>query len=131
MPRLAITFRIRPGTEDKVRELLANYPAPNWQTADGARLVSTSVFMKDNVVVRMIEVDGEIPSLIRHIAQEPNIQNVERELDQYVVEEDRRDFSSPAGAREFFRKAMMQHVTTRIAAPVATATAATVVGGAQ
>jgi hypothetical protein len=131
MPRLAITFRIRPGTEEKVRELLANYPAPSWQTADGARLVSTSVFMKDQVVVRMIEVDGAIPSLIRHIAQEPNIQNVERELDQYVVDEDRRDFSAPGGARDFFRKAMMEHVTTRIAPPVPADAEPATVGSAE
>jgi hypothetical protein len=69
MPRLAIMFRVRPGTEDKVRELLANYPAPKWTAADGTRLVSTSVFMKDGIVVRMIDIDGNVPGLVAHIAR--------------------------------------------------------------
>lgn len=115
MKRFAITFRVRPGTEDQVRELLANYPAPDWVTADGTRLLSTSVFMKDGIVVRMIEIEGELLSLIRHISQEPHIQDVERELAKYLVAEDQRDASTPDGARDFFRKAMMEHITTRVA----------------
>jgi hypothetical protein len=115
MQRFALMFRIKPGTEDKVRDLLANYPRPNGVAADGTRLVSTSVFMKDGLIVRMIEIDGSIQGLTAHLSTEPSIQNVEKELDKYLVDEDRRDASTPEGARGFFRKAMMEHVTTRIA----------------
>ena len=113
--RIAVMFRVKPGTEDKVRDLLANYPPPTRVTPDGTRLVSTSVFMKDGLVVRMIEIDGNLPSLMGHIAQDPSIQRVEAELDGYLVEEDRRNANTPEGAREFFRRAMMEHITTRIA----------------
>jgi hypothetical protein len=113
MDRYAIMFRVQPGTEDKVKELLANYPPPTRVTPDGTRLVSTSVFMKDGLVIRMIEIDGKLPSLMAHISQEPAIQKVEEELHRYLVEEDRRDASTPEGARDFFRRAMMEHVTTR------------------
>lgn len=113
MQRFAIMFRVRPGTEEKVRDLLANYAPPNLAAADGTRLVSTSVFMKDNLVIRMIEIDGDLRGLIRHISSEPSIQAVERELDKYLVDEDRRDASTPDGARQFFQRAMMEHVTTR------------------
>ncbi|MFD5089253.1 SchA/CurD-like domain-containing protein [Amycolatopsis thailandensis] len=115
MERFAVMFRIRPGTEDAVRELLANYPPPNRVTPAGTRLLSTSVFMKDGLVVRMIEIEGNLPDLVRHISAEPNIQEVERELDKYLVDSDRRDASTPDGAREFFRRAMMEHITTRVA----------------
>jgi quinol monooxygenase YgiN len=117
MQRFALMFRIKPGTEDRVRDLLANYARPNGVAADGTRLLSTSVFMKDRLVVRMIEIDGSLPGLAAHMSQEPNIQAVEAELDTYLVDEDRRDASTPEGARDFFRKAMMEHVTTRVAVP--------------
>ncbi len=115
MQRFALTFRVKPGSEETVKKLLASYPRPNWVAADGTRLVSTSVFMKDGVVVRMIEIDGQLPGLIAHLSSDPSIQAVETELDKYLVEEDRRDASNVHGAREFFRRAMMEHVTTRIA----------------
>ncbi|GIG92067.1 SchA/CurD-like domain-containing protein [Plantactinospora endophytica] len=116
MQRFAIMFRVRPGTEDRVRELLANYAPPAQVAPDGTRLLSTSVFMKDGLVIRMIEIDGSLPGLMAHIAREPGIQAVERELDNYLVEEDKRDASTPEGARAFFQKAMMEHVTTRVSA---------------
>lgn len=115
MRRFAIMFRVRPGTEDKVRDLLANYAPPRLTTSDGTKLLSTSVFMKDNIVVRVVEIDGEISGLVRHIASDPNTQAIERELDQYLVEEDRRDASTPEKARAFFARALMEHVTTRVA----------------
>ncbi|MEV4113918.1 SchA/CurD-like domain-containing protein [Nonomuraea sp. NPDC049695] len=121
LQRLAIMFRIKPGTEEQVRALLANYSAPAYVAADGTRMVSTSVFMKDQIVVRMIEIDGNVPSLMAHLAQDPNIQHVESELDNYVVEEDRRDASTPEGARDFFLRMGMDHVTTRRAPVGATA----------
>jgi hypothetical protein len=113
--RFAVMFRVRQGTEETVRNLLASYPPPARVTPDGTRLLSTSVFMKDGLVIRMIEIEGNLPELIKHIASEPSIQNVERELDKYLVEEDKRDASTPEGARDFFRRALMEHVTTRVA----------------
>ncbi|WP_433429278.1 SchA/CurD-like domain-containing protein [Nonomuraea sp. CA-141351] len=115
MQRYAVMFRVKPGTEDKVKDLLANYSRPGWVAPDGTRLMSTSVFMKDGLVVRMIEIEGNLPGLMRHLSQEPSIQRVEAELDKYLVEEDRRDASTPEGAREFFLRAMMETVTTRVA----------------
>src|SRR6266568_134736 len=91
------------------------WPTARWRprvTPDGTRLLSTSVFMKDGLVIRMIEIEGNLPELIKHIASEPSIQNVERELDKYLVEEDKRDASTPEGARDFFRRALMGHVKT-------------------
>lgn len=116
MQRIAITFRVRPGTEEIVKDLLSNYPPPEHFADDGTRLVSTSVFMKEGRVVRMMEIDGELPGLIKHISQQPSIQQVERELDKYVIEEDRRDWDAPGGAQAFFRRALMETVMTRHAA---------------
>ncbi|WP_158893918.1 HAD family acid phosphatase [Amycolatopsis anabasis] len=39
MQRYAITFRVRPGTADKVKELLRDYDPPEWVTPEGAEAV--------------------------------------------------------------------------------------------
>jgi hypothetical protein len=117
MQRFAIMFRVRPGTEETVQELLRTYESPRKVIDDENRLVSTSVFMKDGLIVRMIEIEGSLPRLMAHMSQDPNIQYVERELDKYLVDEDRRDTSTVTGAREFFSRALMTTVTTRISTP--------------
>lgn len=113
MERYAITFEVKPGSEGAVRELLTTYAPPEWVTPDGARLLGTSIFMKDGLVVRMMEIDGSLPRIMAHLARQPAIQELERKLDEHLVEP--RDMSSPAGARAFFQRAMMDHVTTRVA----------------
>lgn len=113
MQRYAITFRIKPDTVDQVKDLLASYLPPAWVTPDGTRLISTSVFVKDDIVVRMMEIDGNLASVMAHLARQPSVQELERQLDQYLAEP--RDMSTPEGARSFFRRAMMTHVTTRVA----------------
>src|SRR5437764_232648 len=110
MQRYAVTFRVRPETEEAVIQLLANYDPPDPIIDDETRLLSTSVFMKDGQVVRMIEFEGEFPKIMARLAQDPNIQYVERELDKYLVEEDKRDMSTPEGARKFFQRAIMKTV---------------------
>ncbi|WP_084963789.1 SchA/CurD-like domain-containing protein [Thermoactinospora rubra] len=113
MQRYAITFEIKPGSEAAVRELLSSYEPPEWVTADGTRLLSTSIFMKGTTVVRVMEIDGSLPGVMAHLARQPSIQKLERELDAHLAVP--RDMSSPEGARAFFLSAMMDHVTTRVA----------------
>jgi hypothetical protein len=114
MQRYAVTFRVRPGTEEDVANLLATYEPPNPEIDDETRLLSTSVFMKDQQIVRMIEFEGDFVKIMAHLSQDPSIQYVEHELDKYLIEEDRRDMSNPQGAKEFFMRAMMRTVTTRV-----------------
>jgi hypothetical protein len=111
--RFAVMFRIKPGSQEKVAELLAGYRPPEWTAPDGTRLLSTSVFMKDDLVVRLIELDGNLPGLMAHLAAQPTIRRVERDLAEHLVQQ--RDMSSPESARDFFLTAMMTHVTTRVA----------------
>lgn len=115
MQRYAVMFRVRPGTEDDVRRLFSSYDPPVRVIDDETQLLSTSIFMKDGLVIRMIEIEGSLPKVMAHLSQDSNIEYVERELDKYLVEEDRRDMSTPEGAKAFFVKAMMETVTTRVA----------------
>ncbi|MBB1253386.1 SchA/CurD-like domain-containing protein [Streptomyces alkaliterrae] len=118
MQRYAITFRVKPGSEEAVRRLLTDYPPPEPRAADGTRLLGTSVFMKGDVVVRMLEIEGELASAMAHLATQPAVRELERRLDPHLLEP--RDMSSREGARSFFQRALMTHLTTRVAAASST-----------
>lgn len=113
MQRYALTFTIKPEYADQVKKLLAQYEPPTSVTDDGARLVSTSIFVKGDTVVRFFEIEGALPSVMRHLAASPSIRRLEHDLDPFLAEP--RDLSTPEGARAFFGTAMMEHVTTRFA----------------
>ncbi len=112
----ALYWTVKPGTEDKVRELFQNYgrPDPVVKDADGnekGRLLGTQVFMKGNVAIRVMEIDGALPEVAAHLGRQPAIQELETKLDEYL--EEPRDMSDPEGARKFFMRTMMETVLAR------------------
>jgi hypothetical protein len=112
----ALLWKVKPGTEDKVRELFQNYgrPDPVVKDAEGnekGRLLATQVFMRDNTIVRVMEIDGALPDVAAHLGRQPAIQELETQLDQYL--EQPRDMSDPEGARKFFMSTMMECVLAR------------------
>src|SRR4051794_26186295 len=113
MDRYAITFPIRPGTSAKVIELLSGYPTPELTADAGARLLGTTVFLHEDTVVRVLDVEGPLPVVARHLAHDPVIAQVERELNPYLVTP--RDFGNPDSARRFFGNALMTPLTVRVA----------------
>jgi hypothetical protein len=113
MDRYAITFPIRPGASAQVAELLSGYPSPELHADAGARLLGTTVFLHDDTVVRVLDVEGPLPVVARHLAQDPVIAQVERELNPYLVTP--REFGNPDSARRFFANALMTPLTVRVA----------------
>jgi hypothetical protein len=112
----ALMWTVKPGTEEQVAELFANYqsPDPIVKDADGnekGRLLGTQVFMKDNVVVRVMEIDAALPDVAQHLGRQPAIQELERKLDPLLEVE--RDMSTPEGARAFFMSSMMRCLVAR------------------
>jgi hypothetical protein len=111
MKRHALAFRVRPGTETAVAELLSGYAAPKLEIDEDTRLLGTTVFMKGDLVVRVMEIEGDIAKVAPHLAAQPEIQAVERELNQYLVEP--LDPTDPAARRTFMARRMMQTVLHR------------------
>jgi len=113
----ALYWTIKPGSEDAVRELFKNYgrPDPIVKDADGnptgAKLLGTQVYMKGNVVIRAMEIEGTIPEVAAHLGRQPAIQELEKQLDQYL--EEPRDMSDPEAARKFFMRTMMETLLSR------------------
>jgi hypothetical protein len=115
--RTALMWTVKRGTEQKVKELFANYGRPEMIIRDEhgverGKLLSTLVFMKDNVVVRVADAEVEdVEMLARHLRQQPAIQELESQLDPYL--EEARDMSTPEGAQAFFRRAGMECLVAR------------------
>ncbi|MEY7970792.1 SchA/CurD-like domain-containing protein [Saccharomonospora xinjiangensis] len=108
MERHALTFRVLRGSEDRVRRVLAAYPRPETEIGNGCRLLSTTVFLWDNRVVRVIDVEGPLAAVAGHLASDPAIRRTEEELNPFLVLP--RDFSDPESVGRFFRRALMTRV---------------------
>ncbi|OQO94809.1 hypothetical protein B1813_01605 [Saccharomonospora piscinae] len=115
MERHALTFPVRPGTEAAAREVLRRYPRPDPDAGDGARLLATSVFCWRNHVVRVMDVRGPLPAIMRHVAADPAIRRTEEALNPLLAR--RRDLSDPEAVRAFFAHALMSRVAHQAAVP--------------
>ncbi len=112
----ALMWDIKPGSEEAVAELFANYGRPDHIVKDEegnekGKLLSTQVFLKGQTVVRVIEIEGSIIDVAPHMSRQPAIRELEAMLDEHLAEE--RDMSNPEGARAFFLNSLMRPLIVR------------------
>jgi hypothetical protein len=112
----ALIWTVKPGTEEKVKEIFRNYgrPDPVVKDEDGnvtGRLLGTQVFIKGNTVVRVMEVEGSLPAISAHLGKQPAVREVESKLDEVI--ETPRDMSNPQGAAKFFMDTAMECLVAR------------------
>ncbi|MDX3569673.1 SchA/CurD-like domain-containing protein [Streptomyces sp. ID05-47C] len=116
--RHALTFTVKPGSEEAVAKILADYASPEPRVDDTTRLIRTSLFMHGNRVVRAIEVRGDLLAALRHVARQPEVRAVEEAINPYLEQD--RDLDDPESARVFFTRAALpavHHVTAGEAKP--------------
>lgn len=114
--RHALTFTVKPGSEQVVAGILAGYRSPTAQVDGTTRLRRTSLFMRGNRVVRAVEVEGDLGNALRHVAAQPEVRAVEEAVNPYL--EESRDLGNPASARGFFARAALpavEHVASAAA----------------
>ncbi|MFI5633265.1 SchA/CurD-like domain-containing protein [Streptomyces sp. NPDC051664] len=110
--RHALTFTVRPGTEEIVAKILADYDSPQARVDEHTRLRRTSLFMHGNRVVRAVEVEGDLLAALRHVSRQPEVRAVEEAINPYLEQD--RDLTDPNSARMFFTRAALptvHHVT--------------------
>jgi hypothetical protein len=105
MNRVALTFTVRPGRQPQVARLLSGYCRPPLTVDCQTRLLRTSVFLGDSRVVRVIDVVGDLAAAFRHLAAQPEVQAVERSINEHLKQP--RDLSDPTAARSFFARATL------------------------
>ncbi|MET7287765.1 SchA/CurD-like domain-containing protein [Streptomyces sp. NPDC005573] len=106
--RHALTFTVKPGSEEKVAKLLSDYESPEPQVDGSTRLCRTSLYMHGNRVVRAIEVRGDLLAALRHVAQQPEVRAVEEAINPYLEQD--RDLDDQESARLFFTRAALPAV---------------------
>src|SRR6266481_4722386 len=98
MPYAAIMYRVKPGNEDKIAEIFAGFQrmdTPVFRDESGAeagRLLGTAVFVKEDVVVRVIHFEGDFSVLGRHVGCQRGVHLIEEKLQPILAE--RRDTTS-------------------------------------
>ncbi|MFE7775090.1 SchA/CurD-like domain-containing protein [Streptomyces sp. NPDC057445] len=106
--RHALTFTVKPGSEEVVAEILANYKSPESRVDDNTRLRRTTLFMHRNRVIRAVEVQGDLLAALRHVARQPEVQALEEAINPYL--EQYRDLNDQESARMFFTRSSLPAV---------------------
>ncbi|MFJ3922015.1 SchA/CurD-like domain-containing protein [Streptomyces sp. NPDC090022] len=112
--RHALTFTVKPGSEERVRELLAGYASPKARVDAHTRLARTTLFMHGNRVVRTVEIEGDLMAALRHVAMQPEVRAVEEAINPHLEQD--RNLDDPESARVFFMKAALpavHHIAAR------------------
>ena len=115
MPYAAITYRVKPGHEDEIAEIFASFQrvdTPDFSGDDGqraGRLLGTAVFVKDDVMVRVIHYEGDLGALAGHMAGQRGVHLIEQQLAPYLAQQ--RDTSTPQEFAKYFRNATMRCVS--------------------
>ncbi|MFF5448637.1 SchA/CurD-like domain-containing protein [Streptomyces sp. NPDC012888] len=115
--RHALTFTVRPGSEEAVAKLLADYDPPSAKVDDTTRLCRTTLFMHGNRVVRTVEVKGDLTKALRYVARQPEVRAVEEAINPYLEVD--RDLDDPESARVFFTRAALPAVHVMATDPAA------------
>lgn len=115
MPFAAITYNIKAGHEDQVADVFSNFQRPKSAVVPGdgdgqaSRILATAVFIRDSLLVRFIEYEGDLDVIARHMASQPGVQEVERKLKPYLSVP--RDTDTVEGFAATFRSSLLRSVT--------------------
>lgn len=113
---MALHFELKPGSEDDVATIFAESGRPDHTVRDEAghevgRLLRTLVFVGQARAVRVIEIEGDLMAVSKHMSQQQEVQELEAKLDQHLAKP--RDMTNPMGAAKFFAEAGMRCVLER------------------
>jgi SchA/CurD like domain len=115
MPFAAITYRVKPGHEDEIAKIFAEFqrvdtPVMRDEHDDQAgRLLGTAVFIKDDVMVRVIHYEGDFRVVAGHMGRQRGVHLIEEKLAPYLAFQ--RDTSTPEGFQAYFRDAVMRCIS--------------------
>jgi hypothetical protein len=115
MPFAAVTYRVKPGHEEEIAAIFKDFRRvdtpvlPGEAGSTAGRLLGTAVFIKDDVMVRVIHYEGDFSAIAGHMARQQGVHQVEERLAPFLAEQ--RDTRTEKGFRTYFRNATMKVLT--------------------
>jgi hypothetical protein len=113
MPFVAITYDIKPGCEEELAEIFGSFRRVGSPAVRGAgettRILATALFIRDDTMVRFIEYEGDLDAVIRHMATQPGVQEIERKLKPYLTRP--RDTDTVEGFVATFKRSMLRPIS--------------------
>jgi hypothetical protein len=113
MPVAAVTYDIKPGHEEEIAEVFGSFRRVGGSPvirdageAEAGRIRSTAVFIRDAVLVRFIEYDGDLDAVLRFMAVQPGVQELERRLAPFLASP--RQTATPEGFVETFHRSELR-----------------------
>ncbi|WP_433254632.1 SchA/CurD-like domain-containing protein [Streptosporangium sp. CA-135522] len=115
----AITYKIKPGAEEEIAEIFspANFKraaTPVMRDGQGSQtglVLGTGLFIQDDTMVRVIQYDGELDDVARHMASQRGVREAEERIAPYLAEP--RDTSTEEGFLAYFGKSTMRCLQQR------------------
>ncbi|MDQ1041642.1 hypothetical protein QFZ75_008144 [Streptomyces sp. V3I8] len=111
MPLAALTYDIKDGCEEELKEIFGSFrrvPSASVPDPDGketTRILATAVFLRGAALVRVIEYEGDLEAVARHMAAQPGVRDVERRLKPYLTRP--RDTDTPEGFVATFTRSLL------------------------
>ncbi len=115
MPYAAITYRVKPGHEDEIAEIFGgtkrvSTPVLRDDSGDEVgKLLGTAVFIKEDVVVRIIHYEGDFAAIGRHMGQQQTVHLLESQMAKYLAEN--RDTTDTGKFANHFRNSTMRCIS--------------------
>jgi len=108
-----LIYPLKAGHEDVVASIFANSGRPDHEVKDddgnvAGRLLRTLVFVGPALAIRVIEVQGDLRAVSRHMSRQEPVRAFEREVEEHLAVP--RDMVTPEGAMAFFASAGMRAV---------------------
>ncbi|RVX44152.1 SchA/CurD like domain-containing protein [Nonomuraea polychroma] len=128
MPFAAINYGVKPGHEDEIAEIFApgsftRAESPVMRDETGTevgRLLATGLFIQDTDMVRVIQYEGDLAAVGRHMATQQGVHEAERRIAPLLATP--RDTATAAGFQAHFGRSIMTLVHEHVRrADVATA----------
>lgn len=110
--RYALLYPFKPGRAAESDAMFAAAGRPQHQASGSTRLLATTVFRRDDIVIRAFEIRGDLDEAIEHMVEGAVLHDLGSQLTPLL--EDGIDISDADGLRTFFKAQMMEVITDRV-----------------
>jgi len=112
MPTAAISYDILPGHEKEIEEIFSGFRRVTGANVPGdssTRILGTALFIRDDLMVRFIDYEGDLDAVARHMAGQPGVQEIERKLAPYLSNP--RDTGTTDGFLATFQRSLLRCIS--------------------